>query len=44
MLTLYSRLFNQERSHLSILSSVGWPVRHNHISVTAKFEHNSVSA
>lgn len=44
VLTLYSRLFNQERSHLSILSSVGWPVRHNHISVTAKFEHNSVSA
>jgi len=44
MLTLYSRLFNQECSHLSILSSEGWPVRHNHISVTAKFEHNSVSA
>lgn len=44
MLTLYGRLFNQELSHLSILSSEGWPVRHNHISVTAKFEHNCVSA
>jgi hypothetical protein len=41
LLTLYSRLFNQERSHLSVLSSEGWQVRRNHISVTAKFEHDS---
>lgn len=44
MLTSYSRLFNQERSHLSILSSEGWPLGHNHISVTAKYENDSVSA
>lgn len=44
MLTLYSRLFSQECIHLSILPSEGWPVRHNHISLTAKFEHDPVSA
>ena len=42
MLTLSSRLFIQQRSHLSILLSEGWPVRHT-ITI-AKFENNSVSA
>lgn len=43
VLTLSSRLFIQEHSHLSILSSSeGWPVRRT-ITIT-KFENNSVSA
>lgn len=42
ILTLSSRLFIQELSHLSILSSEGWPVRRT-ITI-AKFENNSDSA
>lgn len=44
MLTLSSMLFIQEYSHLSILSSEGWPVRHTMLLFQQNLKNDSVIA